>query len=118
MKNSKTMKKHGPFPADFATACPHCGEELCAHDQAERTDGGAVDILGDARPSPGDFAICLKCGEASRYGPGGHLRALTPDDESDLSQEAREVIRRIQAARVGAMFSFKRAGKKWMGENL
>ena len=107
-----------PLPADFAATCPHCGKSLDCHDKAEGMKDGGVGLEMDAQPRPGDFSVCLGCGEISRCGEHGHLLPLAPDDESDLSPEVRQVVARIQAARVCVMFSFKVAGKKWMGEKL
>ena len=107
-----------PLPADFAAACPHCSKALDCHEAAKRQDDGTLEIQTDARPAPGDFTMCLGCGEPSRYGAGGHLRALTPDDETDISPEMRRIFTHIQTARVGAMFSFKAAGGTWMGREL
>lgn len=108
----------GPLPAAFRTRCPSCGKRLDEHDGVERNGDGTLSVHDKAQPYPGAFSICLGCGEPARYGPDGHLRRLTPDDETDITPDTRLTLLRIQSARVSVMFSCKAAGKDWLGKKL
>ena len=112
------MEDRQKLPADYATICPHCGHRMNEHDLAAPKPDGTVEVIDKMQPTPGDFSFCIGCGEPSRFSPEGPLRALTPDDETDLTPELHAVIRRVQAARVSALFSYKAAGKKWLGRKL
>ena len=108
----------GLLPAGFRTRCPSCGKRLDEHDGVERDGIGKITVHDKAQPAPGAFSVCLGCGEIARYGADGHLRRLTPDDETDITPEMRLTLLRIQAARVSVMFSCKAAGKDWLGKKL
>lgn len=64
-------------PIDLA--CPHCGEIMDAATPLDRDR--------DAKPSPGDFAVCIGCGEPSVYTQDGTLRPHVPEDWDNITTE-------------------------------
>jgi hypothetical protein len=62
--------------------CPHCG---AAHDCASN-------VTGHTAPKPGDFTVCVRCGEASRFVTPTELRAATREDLEELEPEERRAL--------------------------
>jgi hypothetical protein len=62
-----TTTRHEP------TACPRCGYRLDA----------ASDLIGGATPKPGDFSVCLNCGELLRFNRKRILRICRPHELRD-----------------------------------
>jgi hypothetical protein len=59
------------FKMDKSTCC-ECGHEL---------DGAC----GSAKPSPGDFSLCLGCASLNVFDGNLHLRAPTPGEMLDAA---------------------------------
>lgn len=65
--------------------CPACGYLM---DAATPVDGGKDG------PTPGDFSVCLNCGEMLVYEAGLKLRKLSPQD--DVSPDNLAELRRAR----------------------
>ena len=71
-----------------ADRCPGCGYKV-----------DSANLLGSedpVRPRPGDFSICLNCGQLNRYDRELNLVAGIPEDESLLSAETFAQVRKAQ----------------------
>jgi hypothetical protein len=83
----KTMETAHPAPGK----CPHCGHRF---DLAS----GVTDLT--AKPSPGDFSLCIQCGRILRFDAQLSPQALTLDDATEIAARPHlaETVRRIQWA--------------------
>lgn len=82
----------------FPTLCPHCGHLLDA----------ATGFEDDAKPSPGDFSLCINCIEPLRFDDNLRPVGFAPGEYEALAQthprehaemeHARRVARSIPAA--------------------
>ncbi len=79
------MSRYSPIPL---TACPWCGKKS--------SRAWALDPEGDARPKPGDFSMCLSCGNVYVFTSDLGARKPEPDE---IPEYAREKIARCQRAR-------------------
>jgi len=55
-----------------AGECPYCQNRLSGH-------------TGPAKPQPGDMSVCGLCGGYLKFDDGMRLRALTPADHVELT---------------------------------
>jgi hypothetical protein len=69
-----------------ATSCPTCGKKLDA--------GSTVDNRNVA-PEPGDYSVCIYCGQGLQYIEGLKLEAIK---DTDMPVYALEQIRRVRMA--------------------
>jgi len=74
--------------------CPNCGEVL--------DSACEVKVEGNARPSSGDFTICIYCATSLRFTEDLTLRLLTPDDKPDIPPELTHYMRVIKQAKWAA----------------
>lgn len=65
--------------------CPKCGIKL---DMAT----GAV---GEAKPEPGDFSMCIECGALLRFDDTLHSRIATAADIGEMSMPERIILGRM-----------------------
>lgn len=70
--------------------CPTCGYAM---DRA--TD--ALDEPGAPAPKPGDFSMCLSCGQPLRFTEGLHIRVCPPDELHLLPMAQRLVFDKARA---------------------
>jgi hypothetical protein len=68
------IRRHGPRP------CAHCGS-LNDATAAMRENGKNM------RPRPGNFSICVKCGELSVYDDNLDLRKPTDDEYIEVAHD-------------------------------
>lgn len=72
--------------------CPHCGYAM---DSAQSLSNP------DADPSPGDYTICLDCGELSKFLFNLSMVKLTTDEEVEFFLEGRrDVVNRVKRAQT------------------
>ena len=69
------------------SACPTCGHEM---DRATGREG--------AHPSPGDLAICIRCGAWNQFAANLGLISLTAEAKRALPIEARDEMACFDAA--------------------
>lgn len=80
--------KDHPIPDQL---CPHCGHGV--------THAGAL-IEKTAAPRPGDWSVCIRCGEVAVFDVG--LRQRKPDPiEAAAAALDRKVLRARAAIRLG-----------------
>jgi hypothetical protein len=70
--------------------CHNCGKK----------QNGATGIDADEAPTPGDFSVCLYCGEISAYADDLTLRSLTDDEIVEIAGDERIIA--MQKARARA----------------
>ena len=76
----RRMAGEDPRAGVTPTSCQRCGYRM-----------DSASVLGDktARPRPGDFSICARCGLPMRFAEGGRLRAIEVAEIEELSPEGR-----------------------------
>lgn len=85
---------------DLVDVCPHCGRPI-----------GATTGLGSSearKPGPGDWCICISCGEVARYRRDGYLRKLRTGelekgDGLDPADRARLLAERDRIRTLGRL---------------
>jgi len=69
------------------STCPTCGYKMdcasCYYDEK-------------ARPRPGDYSVCMKCGEIQRFTEALTLRAAELNDFIGLDKETNEHLTKVQ----------------------
>lgn len=71
-----------------AGTCPRCGYKF----------DHATGVAHDNLPKPGDFSLCLRCGQVLRF-EAGLVAVIALDRElEELAPEQRALIRRAQRA--------------------
>ena len=65
--------------------CPTCNHSI----------DSATDVSGGARPSPGDFTICLYCQDIFRFDERLQMKPL---EEADIELLPMDVVSRYQSA--------------------
>ena len=83
---SRNVSDSHPIPTSL---CPACGYAM---DRASAQEG-------DAKPSEGDFSICLGCGAALQFDAGLHHRLVTLSELSTLACENPDMLKELEAAR-------------------
>jgi Na+-translocating ferredoxin:NAD+ oxidoreductase RNF subunit RnfB len=75
--------------------CPSCGLQCtgAAGVVADKTEGVPT-------PSPGDFTVCIACGNVLAFDENLQLRKLTPAEERDVSKDDRVQMIRNAVYRV------------------
>lgn len=70
--------------------CPACGAPLT---RATNADPGVT-----AAPVPGDFTVCIQCGDVLCFGDDMSLHKASPSELRTLHPDDRRVLSRAQAA--------------------
>lgn len=74
--------------------CPACKKVI----DAATIASGKTEV-----PRPGDFTICIYCGEVLRFGPELELIQADLNDLASLDEPTRNFIGRVQQARKEVM---------------
>jgi hypothetical protein len=72
-------------------------------------------LEGNATPKPGDFTLCISCGELLQYGKGLQFEAIPDDDFLKLPPEEIERLLDLEE-RTKALIAKKRAAGEWIGQ--
>ena len=70
---------------------------------------GAATIVGDARPNPGDYSVCLKCTDVAVFDEQLNVRPATAE-EREAARTNPEVRRIIRAIKLLHMLEEKQKG--------
>jgi hypothetical protein len=86
--------------------CLHCGTVLDAADvvrEIGRWPNGErrFEMRDDAKPRPGDFSICIRCGHLAIFGEDSRMR--DPNDEEIVCIAGDPSLLAIQRARAAVM---------------
>jgi hypothetical protein len=84
--------------------CLNCGEEHT----------GALDAFGDAKPKPGDFAVCIKCGHIMAYDK--KLRLRNPTRREQIAIAGRPELIRVQ--KLLTLYQREKADERKLSEDL
>lgn len=72
----------------LASSCPRCGYRM---DTAT-----AIDDTDKVRPSPGDFSVCMRCGQTLRFDEDMEPVLCLDEELSELTPKQMERIRHAQ----------------------
>jgi len=84
---SRTDEQGNELPVSY---CPECDYEMDAATDVQQGN--------NARPSPGDVSICLKCTAFLEFDENLHLRTLPLAKLRDLPPEIRDLLHRVRRA--------------------